>query len=437
MGGWRKFSDMAIDKSLITEKRLAELRAAREKYRKEKFASLAPVMGDGAVEELSRLYSMFTEDMLIWLADLWDAESGGFYFSNSARDNEGFLPDLESTYQAVRFVAAQCCELDHDENSILAFPDPLRSKISDFAYRLQDEDGFFYHPQWGKKITATRKGRDMAAARRLVEPVRPMKYIHPYKRTSPDGKPASLPEHLQSIEAFRAWMESRSLATHSYQIGNFIDSTSSAIQTAGPEFVGELVEWLNKNNRPDNGLWGEEVNYNSVNGLMKIGLNYSGFGAELPYPDKSFESARFAIMSDEPVTFACEFYNAWAALSSVLTNMDGTGNKKKAEKLRRELRDNSATMIRKTAEKMALTAVGDGSFAYFTAASGKTCPTSQGALVARDDVREGDINGNGCSTSAPLRHMFMAFGVEAVPMFCPEDGKFFFELLMSKLPQKD
>ena len=378
---------------------------------------------------------MFDERMLIWMANLWDPKTGGFYFSNSARDNEGFLPDVESTYQAVLFIAAQCCDFIHDENSILVFPEKLRWKISDFAYNLQDEDGFFYHPQWGKNITTPRKGRDLASARRLVQPLRELKYTHPYKRVDSEGKVTSLPEHLQSLEALHEWMKGRDIANRSYSLGNFINATSASFITAGPEYVDALVKWLNENNRPDNGLWGEKVCYDSVNGLMKIGMTYIGFGATLPYPDKSFESARRAIVSDEPVTFACEFYNAWAALRAVLTNMDSSGETEKASHLRAELRKNAPDMIRKTAEKMALTACDDGSFAYFTARSGKTCPTSQGALVALDNVREGDINGNGCSTSAPLKHMFAAFGVKMPPMFSVADGEFFFELLSSKLDE--
>ena len=38
-----------------------------------------------------------------WLANLYDSEQGGFYYSASARDYEGFLPDIESTKQAITF----------------------------------------------------------------------------------------------------------------------------------------------------------------------------------------------------------------------------------------------------------------------------------------------------------------------------------------------
>ena len=39
-----------------------------------------------------------------WLADLYDPESGGFYYSNSAKNNVGYLPDLESTSEALSLI---------------------------------------------------------------------------------------------------------------------------------------------------------------------------------------------------------------------------------------------------------------------------------------------------------------------------------------------
>ena len=104
-----------------------------------------------------------------------------------------------------------------------------------------------------------------------------------------------------------------------------------------------------------------------------------------------------------------------------------------AEKYRERLRKEAPRMIRTTGEKIAACAVDDGSFAYFTASSGKVCHTSQGVTVARDDVREGDINGNGCSTKAPLTHMFNAFGVSMPPMFTPEDAELLFELMDARV----
>ena len=58
------------------------------------------------VKELKELYSIFEPEFATWLGSLYDKEIGGFYFSVSGRDNEGFLPDVESTYQAVNTLAS-------------------------------------------------------------------------------------------------------------------------------------------------------------------------------------------------------------------------------------------------------------------------------------------------------------------------------------------
>ncbi|MBQ8322271.1 MAG: hypothetical protein IJX92_07910 [Clostridia bacterium] len=415
---------------IITEERIEALRKIRNKKREENFAALVSSMGEAAVDEIRKIYDMFDERMLIWLAGLWDAEIGGFYFSNSARDNDGFLPDLESTNQAVVFIAEQCA-LPGDEMPITKIPERFSKKISDWAYELQDEDGYFYHPQWGKDVPHTRRSRDVMAAWRLIEPLgRECRYVRPTKRPKdepPESNP-TLPEYLRSTDAFSTWLKGQQIDKRSYQFGHFINSTASQIIAAGQEYVDLLVSWLNEHQYSENGLWEPQVSYSSVNGLMKLALCYPDFGAALPYPEKSYESARAAVLSDEPLTFACEFYNAWAALNASIKSMD----EKMADEYRMKLRAHAPEMIRVTGEKMAKCRVSDGSFAYFTAESGKVCTHSQGVPVALDNVREGDINGNGCSTSAPLRHMFAAFGVEKPPLFCPEDAELVFELMDAK-----
>ena len=66
-----------------------------------KIREMAPRIGNDSVEALSAIYGFYDEQMYLWLARLWDGDVGGFYFSNSARDNPQFLPDLESTMQAL------------------------------------------------------------------------------------------------------------------------------------------------------------------------------------------------------------------------------------------------------------------------------------------------------------------------------------------------
>ena len=50
------------------------------------------------VKAFGELYELFEGGAVDWFANLFDAECGGYYYSNSARDTACFRPDLESTY---------------------------------------------------------------------------------------------------------------------------------------------------------------------------------------------------------------------------------------------------------------------------------------------------------------------------------------------------
>ena len=118
-----------------------------------------------ALRKLSNYYD--GDKLYAWLANLWDGDIGGFYFSISARDNEPFLPDLESTRQALRWLENN--NLIDDCNDI---PGDIKIKLVDFAKSLQStEDGYFYHPQWpqGKEnLKVDRYGRDLSWAMDII-----------------------------------------------------------------------------------------------------------------------------------------------------------------------------------------------------------------------------------------------------------------------------
>ena len=56
------------------------------------------------VEALKKLKNLYGSEIVTWIANLYDEEIGGFYYSNSGRNNQGFLPDVDSTYQAIVLV---------------------------------------------------------------------------------------------------------------------------------------------------------------------------------------------------------------------------------------------------------------------------------------------------------------------------------------------
>ena len=113
--------------------------------------------GAAVVAAFKEVYSMYTDMIPAWLAGLYDHKTGGFYYSNSARDNEPFLPDIESTNQALNLLM--------NSGMISSFeqlPKAMRDKMAEFVCsRLDPDDGYIYHPQWGKDIVDSRRGRDL------------------------------------------------------------------------------------------------------------------------------------------------------------------------------------------------------------------------------------------------------------------------------------
>ena len=87
-----------------------------------------------------RFYTLFTGGMVEWIGSIWDRKSGGFYFSHSARDTDGFEPDIESTGQALGVLQ----DLGLTEDPWI-YPEPFRTRVVEYLRELQDPDGFFYH----------------------------------------------------------------------------------------------------------------------------------------------------------------------------------------------------------------------------------------------------------------------------------------------------
>ena len=59
--------------------------------------------GEDFAAAVKELYSLYDEEVMYWYAGLFDAKIGGFYFANSARDAEGYLPDIEATQHCLGF----------------------------------------------------------------------------------------------------------------------------------------------------------------------------------------------------------------------------------------------------------------------------------------------------------------------------------------------
>ena len=147
-----------------------------EDYADTLWAQFTEAAGAETAAALREMYNTLYSDALVdWLAGLFDSEYGGFYYSESARDNNqvlysgkyyDLLPDIESTSQALGIITSS--GMIKEFNDIReALPEWMQKALVKFIKERQDPNGYFYHPQWTKEMVDnqySRRGRDLTSA---------------------------------------------------------------------------------------------------------------------------------------------------------------------------------------------------------------------------------------------------------------------------------
>ncbi len=441
------------------------------------------ILGREAVTALKEMYSsIYSKNLADWFANLFDPKTGGFYYSNSARDNEmvefygsyyELLPDIESTEQALYFInrSGMISGLGGMQN---AFPDWMKESLIKFVKERQDPNGYFYHPQWPKSMVdehLSRKGRDLTKALNILT----MLGAKPTYDTptgvkgdgiSADGTPVSkvsltkplgvsvasaaasavastedIPAHLRDEASFKAYLAQydNSMSWNSYWIGNQLAAQADQIKArdralrdegANYSLVAILHAWLDGHCNKSTGHWSENANYDGLNGLMKISATYQSLEIPLPYPEAAVRSAIATIDTDESNETVCYAYNSWFTVSNIINNVNRHRPAEEAaviiDSIRSELRSRAPELIRATMEKQGKFICSDSSFGYTVAGSSST---SQGLPVAILNVKEGDINSTLICTSGTLEQVFWALGCPEIPILGRSDFNRFLSII--------
>ena len=206
-------------------------------------------------DSLEGLVALFNNDTVDWFAHLWDPEKGAFYYSNSGRDYEGFGPDLESTAQILRIVN-YLGMIDGYGSLGNAIPPDICNGIIGFVNSLLSDDGYFYHPQWGKQVGISRRGRDLNCAKNIYK----MLGVKPPRQTTLEileskkksNTVSAIPEYLKSKKAFLSYLYDLNIKDNSYASGNLIISQIDQIRAAG--LSGCLCNYLDSIQNPDTGF---------------------------------------------------------------------------------------------------------------------------------------------------------------------------------------
>lgn len=364
---------------------------------------------DKIIDALGDLRSIYKKETIEWLAGLYSPEVGGFYYSYSAKDGEGFLPDVESTVQVLNYLLHTGLIKSFSE-----LPEPMKRQIRSFVLSLFDpEDGYIYHPQWGKGINEARRGRDLRWASGIANKLG-FSFPAPTaieRRGSVGGTSSSYvcPEHLSSKRAFRKYLSSLDWIKHPFDAGNLLTAQSKEIIAAG--LSGVAVDFLADIQNPRNGCWGSKQGYQAINPLAKVAVFYTDVGAPIPKARRAAEEIVGCMTSPHtPDTMSWQ-YNCWYALYNILNNLRTYGGErgaKDADEIQRRVIKIAPEAISATKEKLLLFRKEQGSFSYL---KDRSACKSQGVLVATPNTSEGDVNATVLCTSGTTGRITPVLGI--------------------------
>ena len=392
-------------------------------------------------------------DLIEWVGRLYDYESGGFYYSNSGRDNDGFLPDLESTRQALGWLFNNTLKDESVSQKKDFYPEWVKDRAIKFIKERQDENGYFYHPQWPRELTDSkphRRGRDLECACELLSD---FESAPAYDTPSGvkgngllyDGTPAPgfshredvtvaapkeelVTPHLKDKDAFIAYLEGFDLKTKAYSVSNTIESQAKQITLrdkvlaemgADYSLVDILVEWYTKNQDPKTGLFTFLApDENGLNGLMKSASAVSRVNRAFPNPLPAIESSIKIILENDNPSSVCCVMNPLCVTNELFSNVKKFGNPDDTKKYSEYLFDRATEIISATSKRILIFKKPDGSYSFSPMHSSVT---SQGHPVAIENTYEGDVNATMISTSAVIGHLSNLLGVPKIPLFTMAD----------------
>ena len=465
----------------IIEQRRLDTAERAEMWRRFEEKAGGGERGRAVTDAFRELYKNYDSKLAEWYASLYDKGVGGFYACTVGRDTVGFLPDLESTVQSLRFLQGSGLLRGFGGSYRDALPDWMIKQMVRYAKSIQDENGFFYHPQWSKEsadIGISHRGRDLGWCTALLSefgasPTYDAPNGMKGDGLDADGNPVvicgsaascdggetapkanaaatSYADYLESDETFKAYLKANEerLRTYSYGFGNELNATykqikprDEALRAQGADYslCDILISWLNNHIIPSTGYWEDKQNYAGINGFFKIITLYNMW--ERPYPIEHIEAVTNSVVSclasDEEAPYnICSIYNIWDAVCYIRTNtkfFDEPTRVKINGMIDDVLTSDLGVLaVRKTAAKLKKYRKSDGGFSH---SYYRGCPNHQGLPVSsrlRENV--GDTDATGIGSTGLTRGIFGAFGFERIPLLMHSDYMVFRNILENLPP---
>ncbi len=442
-----------------------------------KLSQLSAKLGDEAaasaiVDELKNIRFIYNNDHAIvkWLANLYDPETGGFYYSNSARNSEGYLPDLESTSGAIGIV--ESILLEYEGDLVDYFGEEISEKFVSFVKEKQNENGYFYHPQWKRSLideNQERRTRDLlnalnildyfgaspiydtpngvkgegavAAAAKLALPLKERGVAPASVILSAANDEIYIPPHLRTKEAFENYLSGLQIKDNAAEAFEKL-SSELALYIIIDEMLEErkenyrlcdiLKNFLKNNQNSSTGLWSKsaDVTYEDAKTLINAIKLYDGLKTSIPLYNAILQTmVRILEFNFEVDDISC-IATAWSALAVLVNNLKVYGN----EGIRFEIENylnglyrSSPGLLETTKEHLLKFSRYDGAF---SSAPEGNAAEMMGMPVAVPLMEEGDVRATLLATNSIWLSVFRVFDIGNVPIFTTSDRMMFQKTLL-------
>ena len=394
-------------------------------------------INEGLLASLRNFESLADEELIKWLASLYDVKSGGFYFAASARDTAGFGPTIEGTNWVLDILKTigiiprkTVCPDD------VYIPDKFRRGILDFLIPLQEEeDGYFYEPQFGKSVSETKRTRDTVAADMIEYFGGKCKYLTPSQRVSAQGTPKSnekvdlstLAEHFHSEENFRKWVYALDMENSPYESGSQLSTAyNMAVRLGYDDIVRDyLIETQNKNT----GLWGKDADTTGIDGALKVSYYFSRDTEPYPNIDKMLGSV-LSVIDSEDISANIGMARNWNRLAVIDKAMNSYAEI--PPEVKTKVEESLVNILNRTAEKLKKYRQPD--FGYSNYMDGSTVTASDATVSL--GLKEGDTNGTTLAFDC-FRTALSLAGAGDIPFEKTEEYReLFWELIENAAPNQ-
>lgn len=391
----------------------------------------APIKADeiNSVDEVVEAYkNLLGRDTLNWLINMYDYKSGGFHYSQSAKDNpDKYAPIIESINWAIDGLRG--CGIIENGSSI---PQPVKEKFVSFVKERRGGDGYYYdyyapEDRLYTEAEDMKKGRDLSAARGILSicGVSEDSLLNEAAASLMSFEDKNLSD-ITDEDEFSSWIRVKFPFTLTpYQDASTLAANKAYITEKG--WDDTLAAYLVEIQKED-GLWGDDreeiwAKNNRINAALKNCAWFQRGGTSYPRLSEMVESVLYAFENYEMPASLCESWNRLELIRCAFLSYETIPSE-----IQSKLDQNLLSMLKACLKEIENFKMADGGYAMYK--DGGT-GLSQRFPVCEAGKAEGDMNAFAVIRDY-IRTVHLLAGKGEPKFSNPEDSAYFWAKILEK-----